>query len=1073
MDSKTRLRIVVGYAAVAAAWILLSDRVMYGLWPELASLYYAGLVKGLAFVGVTALILYYLLRRIRRTEASRYRTIFENHHAVMLLVDPANGDIVDANPSAAAFYGWPRERLRTMRMDDIDQLSAAERNAKIAEVDESGRQIQFQHRLASGEVHDVEVFSGTAMARGKSLLASIVYDVTERNRAWTQLRRQKNLYSAISEINQSIVRLPDNEEIFLQVCRTAVERVGFLFAWVGEVDAATATVRPVARYGDDKGYVDEARVSSDSTQSSGRGPSGTVIREGRHFIANDFMANEATRPWHEAAGRVGVRASGAFPIRCAGRVVAVLNIYSGVAGFFDDETTSLLSEMALDVSFALDNAERARREAATTAALTNAEERWRFALEGAGHGVWEWNVQTSRVLYSTQWKSQLGFADDEIGDMLDEWQKRVHPDDLPLALREIQRHLDGETPYYISEHRIRCKDGDYKWMLDRGKVMSRDDGSKPLLMLGTLTDITGQKLSSERLREADRRFQSLLGSVDMIAIMLDRDGRLTYCNNYFLGLTGWKREEILNRNWFDLFIPPEQHAVRNLLKDRVANADDAWHFHNEILTRSGERRLVRWNNTVLRSARGEMIGTASLGEDVTEQRRAEELLRNSENLYRQLFESNPHPMWVYDTDTLAFLAVNDTAVTHYGYSRDAFLAMTIRDIRPAEDVPQLKAKIASLNPQTSASGVWRHCKKNGEVILVDITSHGLHFEGRKARLVLAHDVTEATRTRLALAEEEEKFRALAETPLVGTYILDDGRITYANPRAADIFGYARGEMLGHSVLDIIVPEDQERVIEDIRRLAAGEASELRNEFIGTRKDGHPVSIGAGGVATTLGGRRVIVGMAQDITDKRRAEETIRHYITRLEHAVLGTVDAVSQMVELRDPYTAGHERRVGELSAAIAAEMGLDDNMQRGLRIAGAVHDIGKIGIPAEILSKPSRISPTEFELVKSHAQQGYEVLKGIDFPWPVAEVARQHHERLDGSGYPRGLKGDDILLEARIMAVSDVVESMASHRPYRPGRGIQEALDEIERGAGKIYDANVVAACLRLFRERKYELPQ
>jgi putative two-component system response regulator len=175
---------------------------------------------------------------------------------------------------------------------------------------------------------------------------------------------------------------------------------------------------------------------------------------------------------------------------------------------------------------------------------------------------------------------------------------------------------------------------------------------------------------------------------------------------------------------------------------------------------------------------------------------------------------------------------------------------------------------------------------------------------------------------------------------------------------------------------------------------------------------------------------------------------------------------------MRDPYTAGHERRVAELAAAVATEMDLPAFTVEGIHFGALIHDLGKIQVPAEILSKPTRISPVEFELIKGHAQAGYEILKGIEYPWPVAEMARQHHERLDGSGYPRGLKGDDILLEARVLAVADTVEAMASHRPYRPGLGIDKALAEIKRGRGSIYDPLVADACLRLFRDKGYQLP-
>jgi HD-GYP domain-containing protein (c-di-GMP phosphodiesterase class II) len=188
--------------------------------------------------------------------------------------------------------------------------------------------------------------------------------------------------------------------------------------------------------------------------------------------------------------------------------------------------------------------------------------------------------------------------------------------------------------------------------------------------------------------------------------------------------------------------------------------------------------------------------------------------------------------------------------------------------------------------------------------------------------------------------------------------------------------------------------------------------------------------------------------------------------------MVGTIDAVSAMVELRDPYTAGHERRVAEIAAAIGAELGLTEVQIKGLKITGGVHDIGKIAVPAEILSKPGRLSALEFEIIKTHAQQGHDILKAIDFPWPVAQTILQHHERFDGSGYPQGLKGDQIIVEARILAVADTVEAMSSHRPYRGGLGIEAALHEIEVQSGKRYDPQTAAACLRLFREKHFQIP-
>ncbi len=196
------------------------------------------------------------------------------------------------------------------------------------------------------------------------------------------------------------------------------------------------------------------------------------------------------------------------------------------------------------------------------------------------------------------------------------------------------------------------------------------------------------------------------------------------------------------------------------------------------------------------------------------------------------------------------------------------------------------------------------------------------------------------------------------------------------------------------------------------------------------------------------------------------EGLVKERTASLRNALEGIIQAMSLAVEARDPYTSGHQQRVSILSGAIAKEMVLSEDRIQGIRFAGMIHDLGKIAMPSEILSKPTRLTDIEFAHIKTHSQIGYDILKGIEFPWPVAQVVYQHHERIDGSGYPNGLKGEEILLEARIMAVADVVEAMASHRPYRPALGMEKALEEISKNRGVIYDPEVVDACLKVLRK-------
>jgi response regulator RpfG family c-di-GMP phosphodiesterase len=209
---------------------------------------------------------------------------------------------------------------------------------------------------------------------------------------------------------------------------------------------------------------------------------------------------------------------------------------------------------------------------------------------------------------------------------------------------------------------------------------------------------------------------------------------------------------------------------------------------------------------------------------------------------------------------------------------------------------------------------------------------------------------------------------------------------------------------------------------------------------------------------------------QNDEDLKEAYHQLKAGQRKLRETMDGIIRVLGQTVEVRDPYTAGHQRRVAKLASAMAEKLGLSQDMIRGVRMAGEIHDLGKISLPAEILSKPTKLTSLEFGLIKLHPQTGYDILKEIDFSQPIAEEVYQHHERMDGSGYPRGLKGNEILIEARILAVADVVEAMNSHRPYRPALGLEKALAEIEMNRGVLYDPSSVDACLHLFREKDYQ---
>ncbi|MGD9578269.1 MAG: HD domain-containing phosphohydrolase, partial [Syntrophorhabdus sp.] len=292
------------------------------------------------------------------------------------------------------------------------------------------------------------------------------------------------------------------------------------------------------------------------------------------------------------------------------------------------------------------------------------------------------------------------------------------------------------------------------------------------------------------------------------------------------------------------------------------------------------------------------------------------------------------------------------------------------------------------------------------------------------------------------------------------------------PAFARTLGYGSPEEVLSSISDIshqlfVDPESYQTLKSLLTEKGFIEGYET--EFY--KKDGTRmwVSINARAVRNGNDAISFFEGFHQDITRRKQAENALKNTVESLKRTLDGTVDALSTTLEMRDPYTAGHQKRVALIACEIAQEMGLSTKQIEGIRVMGFLHDIGKIVVPAEILSKPGKINEYEFHIIKAHSQVGYDILKGIELPWPVATATIQHHERLDGSGYPKGLKGDEIILEARILAVADVLEAMASHRPYRPSLGLDKALDEIRLKKGIFYDSKVVDACLRLFVEKGF----
>lgn len=578
------------------------------------------------------------------------------------------------------------------------------------------------------------------------------------------------------------------------------------------------------------------------------------------------------------------------------------------------------------------------------------------------------------------------------------------------------------------------------------------------------------RASLEELQEPLHRLVSLTPA---IACELDPEGITLFVSDPVTSITGYQIDELLGKNWWNVFFPGEQHQqVRDLYgKVRVGNVAG---YEMDLTARDGSVRTVLWTTANEYLPDGRLARIKAVGVDVTEREPARASLWEDEQRYRVMVETANQGIWVIDAECNTIF-VNGRLAEMLGYSASEMLGVSLFAFVKEDMIASITEKMKRRRKGVKEEYDFPLLRKDGSEIWTLVCSTPLfdsqgRFSGSMGMLT---DITERKRAEDALRESEEWLRSVVQTATDAIVCTDvHGTITSWNQHAEAIFGYGAQEICGRST-SVLIPERlREAWKTGFQRLvttphsASGQATLAVS---GLRKDGSefPAELSIASWSTSQG--VFFMAIVRDVTEEKLAEERIKQGRDRILRILEETIQAIAGMVEMRDPYTAGHQERVTELACAIATEMGLSDEQIYVIRLCASIHDLGKVNLPAEILCKPGKLSKTEFDLIKEHPALAYSLVKKIDFPWPVAQIVFQHHERLNGSGYPLGLTGDNILLEARILGVADVVEAMASHRPYRPALGVDQALKEIEQWSGILYDLEAVNACLRLFIDKGF----
>ena len=452
-----------------------------------------------------------------------------------------------------------------------------------------------------------------------------------------------------------------------------------------------------------------------------------------------------------------------------------------------------------------------------------------------------------------------------------------------------------------------------------------------------------------------------------------------------------------------------------------------------------------------------------------ERKRAEETLHREKEKYRILVEESPLGVSIIGMDG-HYKYINPKFVQIFGYTLEDIPTGREWFRKAYPDQEYRNQVISAWIKDLKESKRGKSVSRTFIVTCKDGSEKAIHFRPvtmeTGEQFVIYEDITERKKAEDALRMKdnaiESSINAIAFADL-------EENLTYVNNSFLKLWGYSDDkQVLGRPATGFWQMEEKAlEVIEALR-----ERGSWIGELVAKKKDGSlfDVQLSASMITDKVGKPICMMGSFVDITERKKAQEKLQRSLKKLRRALGATIQAMALTVEMRDAYTAGHQRRVTDLARAIATEMQLSEHHIDGIRMAGTIHDIGKIGVPAEILNKPIRLTDIEFNLIKIHPLVGYNILKQIKFPWPVAKMILQHHERMNGSGYPHGLSGDVILLQARILGVADVVEAMASRRPYRPALGIDKALEEISQNRSVLYDPEVVDTCLKLFTERGFK---